>query len=976
MKNKILFFFVFVFSLVLHAQTKEERNKIIASYDFAKNELFKAELKKRFVNEKLFMQDFLSRNALPHSYTTKDGAFAELQFVTSEGYPIYYMTHNTGAGITIRANRLHTGGTLGLNVNGQNMIAGVWDGGAVRTTHNDFGGANSRVTQRDGATTLSAHSTHVSGTICGSGTNPALHRGVAYQSSVWAHDWNSDILEVIDRCEEGLLVSNHSYGFGLFDNNGNVQIPQYYFGAYIQTSQNWDIVMNMYPYYQYVTAAGNDRASNALVNDKGGYDLLSGTKLSKNGITVGAVNQVTTYTSATSVSMSDFSNWGPSDDSRIKPDIVAKGVSVLSPVSTSNTSRASYDGTSMASPGVAGGLLLLQQHHNNVFGSYMRASTVKGLTLHTADEAGGTAGPDYQFGWGLMNCEAAANAINNNGLTSIIRELTLNPGETITVNVKALGGTTPLMASISWTDPAGPINEGTVDLATPVLVNDLDIRVTNGSSTFFPWKLTAAQPFLAATTGDNIVDPFEKIQVNNANGDYTITITHKGTLEEPQNFALVVTGVDSKFTIRTSEPLKTVCTTQNAVYNFQYITNSTIPTNLSVANLPAGVNALFNSTSVNATGNVTLTLSNLNGVAPGLYSFDVIGNNGLEEEKVTVQLRVYSAVFTPIVNQSPNNTAINQSIYANLTWDADVNAENYEVQISTNSGFTNIVESATVSTNSFISAGLQLDTQYFWRVRPTNRCGQGSYTNPIFFITVNLSCNTVTNNTVATIASVANTVVNSTINFNDASITSLYDIDVDINITHTWVQDMTLTLISPQGTAVALLQENCSSEDNINATFDDNGGNIVCSTTPPAISGRVKPVELLSQFIGENPNGTWTLEVNDPWNGDGGTLNSWSIKVCKQIASNLSTKDIAFQNLSVWPNPANNIVNISFESDANDIVTIEMFDIQGRILKQQKADASIGNVSQSIDVNSLPVGVYVLKMTQGNKQFNSKIVKQ
>ncbi|MBN8566568.1 MAG: proprotein convertase P-domain-containing protein, partial [Flavobacteriales bacterium] len=376
------------------------------------------------------------------------------------------------------------------------------------------------------------------------------------------------------------------------------------------------------------------------------------------------------------------------------------------------------------------------------------------------------------------------------------------------------------------------------------------------------------------------------------------------------------------------------------------------------------------------TGNVTLTLSNLNGVAPGLYSFDVIGNNGLEEEKVTVQLRVYSAVFTPIVNQSPNNTAINQSIYSNLTWDADVNAENYEVQISTNSGFTNIVESATVSTNSFISAGLQLDTQYFWRVRPTNRCGQGSYTNPIFFITVNLSCNTVTNNTVATIASVANTVVNSTINFNDASITSLYDIDVDINITHTWVQDMTLTLISPQGTAVALLQENCSSEDNINATFDDNGGNIVCSTTPPAISGRVKPVELLSQFIGENPNGTWTLEVNDPWNGDGGTLNSWSIKVCKQIASNLSTKDIAFQNLSVWPNPANNIVNISFESDANDIVTIEMFDIQGRILKQQKADASIGNVSQSIDLNSLPVGVYVLKMTQGNKQFNSKIVKQ
>ncbi len=976
MKSILLTLMIVAFSIVGNAQTKEEREKIVASYDFVKNDLFKAELKKRFESEKQFTQDFLTQKSLPLTYVTKDGAFAELQFVTKEGYPIYYMTHNTGAGITIRANRLHTGGTLGLNVNGQNMIAGVWDGGAVRTTHNDFGGANSRVTQRDGASTQSAHSTHVSGTICGSGTNAALHRGVAYQSSVWAHDWNSDILEVIDRCEEGLLVSNHSYGFGVFDQNGQVQIPEYYFGAYIQTSRNWDIIMNMYPYYQYVTAAGNDRASNALINNKGGYDLLSGTKLSKNGITVGAVNQVSTYNSPASVGMSDFSNWGPSDDSRIKPDIVAKGVSVLSPISTSNTSRASYDGTSMASPGIAGGLLLLQQHHNNVYGQYMRAATVKGLTLHTADEAGNTPGPDYQFGWGLMNSEAAANAINNNGLSSIIRELVLNPGETITVDVKALGGTTPLMASISWTDPAGPINEGTVDLATPVLVNDLDIRVSKGSTIAFPWRLTAAQPFLAATTGDNIVDPFEKIQINNANGDYTITITHKGTLEEPQNFALVVTGVDSKFTIRTSEPLKTVCTTQNAVYNFQYITNSTIPTNLSVANLPAGVNASFNSNTVSSTGNVTLTLSNINGVAPGLYNFDVIGNNGLEEEKVTVQLRVYSAVFNPIANQTPTNMAINQPIYANLTWDSDVNAENYEVQISTNAGFTSIVESATVSTNTFISNGLQVDTQYFWRVRPTNRCGQGAYSNTLFFITVNLACNTVTNNTVASIASVANTVVNSSLNFNDPSITSLYDIDVDINITHTWVQDMTLTLISPQGTAVALIQENCSSEDNINATFDDNGGTIVCSTTPPAIAGRVKPVELLSLFNGENPNGTWTLEVNDPWNGDGGTLNTWSIKVCKQIASNLSTKDIAFQNLAVWPNPTNGMVNISFESDLNELLTIQLYDIQGRVLKQVKSDTSVGNVSQTLDVSSLPVGVYVLKMSQGNKQYNSKIIKQ
>lgn len=976
MKFKTLYFFFLLITFSMVAQTVDERKKIVSTYDFAKNSKFKTELRLRFEREKLFTDNFLKTNPLPLTYITREGAFAELQFVTEQGTPIYYMTNNTGAGITTRANRLYTGGTLGLNVNGQNMIAGVWDGGGVRTTHNDFGGVNSRVTQRDTPASLSDHSTHVTGTICGSGTNVNLHRGTAYQSSVWSHDWNSDVLEVIDRCEEGLLLSNHSYGFGVFAPDGSVQLPSYYFGAYIQTSRNWDIVMNMYPYYLYVTAAGNDRASNSLINEKGGYDLLSGTKLSKNGITVGAVNQVSTYTNANSVVMSDFSNWGPSDDGRIKPDIVAKGVSVLSPISGSNTQRASFDGTSMASPGITGSLLLLQQHHNNVFGKFMRASTLKGLALHTADEAGGTAGPDYAFGWGLMNTEAGAQAITNNGLTSILRELTLNPGETITLNVTALGGAIPLMTSISWTDLAGEINEGVVDQPTPVLVNDLDVRVAKGPTTYFPWKLSAAQPFLAATTGDNIVDPFEKIQVNNASGDYTITITHKGTLAEPQNFALVVTGVDSKFTFRTSAPLQTVCTTQNAVFPFQYITNSTIPTTFSATNLPAGVIATFSSNPLSASGNFNLTLSNLSNVTPGLYTFEVNGNNGIEEEKVYVDLRVYSASFNPITNQLPVNLAIEQPVYANLSWSADENSESYQVEIATSSSFSNIVETANVTSNNHIASNLLVDTQYYWRVKAINRCGQGTFTNPIFFSTVNLSCTTPVNNTVVSIASVPNTFVTSTINFNDATITNIYDLDITLNITHTWIQDMSIALVSPSGTLVNIIQENCSSEDNINAVFDDNGSPITCSTTPPGISGRVKPVELLSSFNGENPNGIWTLEISDPWNGDGGSLNSWSLKICKQIPSTLSTPEVEFKDLSVWPNPSRSNVTVSFVSESNDLTTFEVFDIQGRKINSSTLDSTFGNLNHSIDVSSYPTGVYLLQVTQGNKKFNSKIIKQ
>ncbi|MEN8251735.1 MAG: GEVED domain-containing protein, partial [Bacteroidota bacterium] len=103
-------------------------------------------------------------------------------------------------------------------------------------------------------------------------------------------------------------------------------------------------------------------------------------------------------------------------------------------------------------------------------------------------------------------------------------------------------GINPLLASISWTDPPGVINTGTPNDNTPVLVNDLDIRITQAGNTYYPHKLTGVA---ANTIGDNIVDPFERVDVSGASGTYTITVTHKGSLSggNPQAFSLVVTGI-------------------------------------------------------------------------------------------------------------------------------------------------------------------------------------------------------------------------------------------------------------------------------------------------------------------------------------------------------------------------------------------------------------------------------------------------
>ena len=214
----------------------------------------------------------------------------------------------------------------------------------------------------------------------------------------------------------------------------------------------------------------------------------------------------------------------------------------------------------MASPNVAGSALLLQQHANNIRGSYAKAATIKGVILHTADDAGAS-GPDAVFGWGLMNSKKAAETISQNGNESKVEELTLTSGQTYTITVDS-DGINPLLASISWTDRAGPSNT-TVNSTTPVLVNDLDIRVSKGGTTYMPYKLTGAT---TSAKQDNNVDPFERVDIAGATGTYTITVSHKGSLTGgSQNFSLVVTGLSGT---------PVVC-------------NATVPTNVNASNVSA-----------------------------------------------------------------------------------------------------------------------------------------------------------------------------------------------------------------------------------------------------------------------------------------------------------------------------------------------------------------------------------------------------
>ena len=531
-------------SFQTQAQDKIEVEQIRSKYDLTKLRRMKGNFQKKAKSEKAKAIQLAKQKGWKTKFTAKDGSLQELQRVVN-GKPIYYTTSNAAAAKSTRTNHLNSGGSLGLNLMGQGMTAYVWDGGLARASHQEYDGAGgtNRFSIYDGSTTLNYHAAHVTGTIMASGVR-AEAKGMAPHSKVRGSDWNNDKSEAISAAQSGMLVSNHSYGYATRNQQGQVQLPQNYFGGYIDESREWDEILFNAPNYLMVVAAGNDGNDNSANNNPtGGYgfDKLTGHSTSKNNLVVANAQDanIDSNGNLVSVSINSSSSEGPTDDFRIKPDITGNGTNVYSTYDSSNTAYNSITGTSMASPNVTGSLLLLQQHHKNLNnGAFMRGATLKGLALHTADDAG-VSGPDAVFGWGLLHTKKAAEAISNNGNNSKIEELTLASGQTYTITVDS-DGVNPLLASISWTDRPGTATSS-VNSTTPVLVNDLDIRVSKNGTTFLPYELTGAT---TNTRRDNNVDPFERIDVNGASGTYTITVSNKGSLVGgSQDYTLIVTGI-------------------------------------------------------------------------------------------------------------------------------------------------------------------------------------------------------------------------------------------------------------------------------------------------------------------------------------------------------------------------------------------------------------------------------------------------
>ena len=739
MKNSTLLFGLAALLSVTNAlsQTLAERQVITANYDQQALTLLEAELRKDFETNQRIAFEMAAQKGWETHMTLPNGGNALLVGVFDDGTPKYYTTDNREGAITTRTDRVHTDGVAGLDLNGENMIGGVWDGGRVRDTHNLL---EDRTTQIDNPGSISNHSTHVSGTMVGSGSQVnGQAKGMAPMAELLAYDFGADEPEMTSAASQGMILSNHSYGIPA-DN-----VPLWYIGYYDSNARNIDRIIYNAPYYLPIIAAGNDRQSGANSED-GGYDYLTDKGVAKNNIVVAATFEVLEYEDASDVFMSSFSSWGPTDDGRIKPDISAKGVNMYSASGGSNASYTNMSGTSMATPNVSGSLLLLQQHYNDLNGEYMLASTLRALALHTADEAGFAPGPDYRFGWGLLNTQHAAQVISQDGTESMIITETLDANDVYTYTFKA-DGTQDISATIAWTDPAAnPLPGGNEDVATPSLVNDLDLRISqDGGVTFLPWVLNAATPTAGATTGDNVVDNVEKIEINTPEaGDYIVRVSHKGQLlvNDSQVFSLVIEGISSEdFMVSTTNANVLTCPElQTATFDidvtFDEGFDDTVVLTFDAA--PEGTTATIVPSSVTETATAVLTIEGIDVLAFGSYPIVITATGTSQTTNTYVSLEITDDIQVGLVElDSPSNNSQNRPIDGlELEWELASNATlGYEYEVALEDTFDTVVITGTTLELTTILSGLSYETEYFWRVRGVNECSSGTYDGFRRFVT-------------------------------------------------------------------------------------------------------------------------------------------------------------------------------------------------------------------------------------------------
>lgn len=373
------------------------------------------------------------------------------------------------------------------------------------------------------------HGFHTTGTVGGNGIKDERYKGFASKCNLISDFFSQVIANGATYLQDfNMVISSNSYG-NVVGNCG-------YAGTYDNYSEFIDQQMRDHPTLLHVFAAANDGLMTCSPYPLGYATVTAAFASSKNVLTVGALGKKQEWAAE-----SQYSSQGPVKDGRIKPEITAVGTRLYSTIENNNYSW--NTGTSMACPNVAGASGLMYQRYRQLFaGQDPKAALIKALLINGASDLG-TAGPDYRYGFGLMNVGRSLTMLDS--ARYFTNSINTNQEQTFSFTVPA--NTAQAKVLLYWADaPAAA-------LSTATLINDLDLTVTSpGSVVSLPLILNPApaQVTAAATPGADHTNNVEQVTLDNpAAGTYTIKVKGFNVPEINQEYFVAYDFIPTGVTI-------------------------------------------------------------------------------------------------------------------------------------------------------------------------------------------------------------------------------------------------------------------------------------------------------------------------------------------------------------------------------------------------------------------------------------------
>ena len=538
--------------------------------------------------------------------------------------------------------------------------------------------------------------------------------------------------------------------------------------------------------------------------------------------------------------------------------------------------------------------------------------------------------------------------------------------------------------AVSWdvgTSQTITWNKGTTDIA-PINCQNINIKLSVDGGISFPIMIKANT---ANDGSEDVIIP------NNVSTSARIMIEAVDNIFYNVNTTnFTINSTEPTFILTETSGSQTVCNSENqtAIYNlnFDFINDYSESVTFSASGQPTGSNVTFSATSVNGDETVTMTVSNLEGVTAQFYPIDIEASSSTITKNIGLELSVLSSTFSEQTLSSPENNATNLILTETLVWSLDVNASSYDLQVATDALFTNIiVEENTIAALYTLNASDNLleSTSYYWRVKAKNICGESNYSTVYSFTTqdcsncISMGSSASADNTSTTLVKF-NTIDNAsgkTLGYND-----LTDIKTEVKPGETHILTVHVNTDGLRKT-----QTKVWIDWNQNCIFNDAGEEYDLGSASEE-SDDATSLSSLSIIVPNDAEfGEAVMRVStrdtDPFgvvtyptscgSGFRGEVEDYTILIVDATAS---IEDFSFNGFNIYPNPTKGTFTLNLEVVNTNKVSVQLFDVRGRLIGEKNYFNTNINFSESIFFEKASTGLYLVKITNGNKQTTRKLL--